>query len=82
MKISIRRPTLSTNAVIMPKTRPGIEKLKLFSEITPMRCFFWKPSALNIPYSYVLASTSESISEYNNMLDKIARKTTTVKRVA
>ena len=40
-----------TKATRMPKIRPGMEKVKLFSEMTPIRCDFWKPSALNIPYS-------------------------------
>ena len=66
----------------MPNTRPGIEKLRPLREITPIRVEFSKPSALSIPYSYVLASTSDNISEYRSIVERMAKNTTTVNKVA
>ena len=54
---------LRAKATRTPAVRPGIENSKLYMEIIESRCVFLKPKDLSIPYSYVLLSTSESISE-------------------
>ena len=78
MKMAWRKKTLKIQAMITPRKIPGIEKLKLCSNIIPMSIFFLNPSALSIPYSYVFPSTSASMSEYKSIVDRIAKNTMTV----
>ena len=70
------------NATKMPTTIPGIEKVKLLIEIIATRYYFLKPRALNIPYSYVLLSTSDSIRLKTSIEAIIAKKTMIEKNVA
>ena len=70
------------NATKMPTTIPGIEKVKLLIEIIATRYYFLNPSARNIPYSYVLLSTSDSIRLKTSIEAIIAKKTIIEKKVA
>ena len=70
------------NATKMPTTIPGIEKVKLLIEIIATRYYFLNPSARNIPYSYVLLSTSDSIRLKTSIEAIIAKKTMIEKKVA
>ena len=66
----------------MPMKSPGIEKKKLLTVIMAIRCLFMKPRARSIPYSYVLPSTSASISDKTSIEERIARNRITVTKVA
>jgi hypothetical protein len=75
MNIPSLKPVFKAKATSTPAVRPGIENNKLYIEIIESRCVFLKPRDLSIPYSYVLLSTSESISEYRSIADSIDRNT-------
>ena len=81
-KITMRIPMFRMKATMTPKKRPGSAKYILFIVIIPIRYSFLNPRALSMPYSYVFESTSDSMSEYSSMVERIAKKTITVKRVA
>ena len=67
--------------MMMPMKRPGYEKPRLYSTIMPTSICFLNPSALSIPYSYVLESTSESIKEYSSIAERKLKKKMIVNRV-
>ena len=59
-----------------PVSRPGMENINAWMMMVTMMLLVLKPSALSIPNSKVLSSTSESIREYTSWVHRIARKKT------
>lgn len=74
--------TFKIKATNTPITTPGKEKEKLLKVIIVTRYGFLNPKARNMPYSYVLPSTSPSMSENTSMDARMAKKMMTVKNVA